>query len=112
MHRDEAAQRVADSLFAFEAALDTALAKGAECVAIATAARAELNLGIKVGAGSISQLATTLQPLATVREQVGVAHDGLSALQRRLGLRPELLGGGEKGPNDEVASTGSLRRVV
>ena len=112
MSRDVAAQRMADSLFEFERALDLALARGAESIATAATTRAELGLGIKCGASAISKLAAVLETLAGAREGVGGAHDEFAVLSRALRLRPNMIGGGDKGPNDEALPVSALRQVA
>jgi phage-related tail protein len=109
MDKQQTAQQVADSLFKAEASLDTALADLAEAIAVTTRARAELGLGLKIGAGAVSKMTEVASQLAGGRETVAAAHDDLAAVDRLLHLRTVMTGGGDKGP---VQPEASIRRVA
>ena len=110
MDKHQAAQRVADDLFEAERALDEALARAATAVATASAARQALGVSMKTGASAISKMAEGAAAIAGVRETFAAAHDEIAVVQRAIGVRPNLFGGGEKGPNQD--SIPSLHRAA
>lgn len=99
-----AAQRVADHLFEAEHALDEAIARLASLVAVIPDARPALGVALKTGAPALTKLARTLPVLAELRETVASAHDELAVVQRAIGVRPNMVGGGEKDPNSDLMS--------
>jgi hypothetical protein len=110
--KQAAAQRIADQLFEAEYALDEALAKMATLVAAIPAARGDLGVSMKTGASAVTRLAGVVPVLAELRQTVAGAHDELAVIQRAIGVRPNMVGGGEKdGDQQDVMSPG-LRRVV
>src|SRR5579875_2904111 len=106
--KEAAAQRVADHLFEAERALDEALARMAALVAVIPASRGELGVSIKTGAPAVAKLASVLPALAEARLTVGSAHDDLAVVQRAIGVRPNMVGGGEK--DGSVQPPQGLRR--
>ncbi len=110
MDKHQAAQHVADTLFEAERALDEALVKASVALAAATGAREALGVSLKTGAPAITKMAQGAAALAEVRETFASAHDDIAIVQRAIGVRPNMFGGGEKGPNQDTIPT--LHRVA
>ena len=110
MDKHQAAQHVADTLFEAERALDEALVKAAAAMSAAAGAREALGVSLKTGAPAITKMAQGAAALAGVRETFAAAHDEIAVVQRAIGVRPSLFGGGEKGPNQDSIPT--LHRVA
>ncbi len=111
MDKHQAAQQVADSLFEAEHALDEALAKAAHAIAVATASRTALGVSLKTGASAVTKMAEGAAALASVRETFAAAHDQIAVVQRAIGVRPNMTGGGEKDPQHSILPA-SVRRVA
>ncbi len=104
MNRTEVAVGVAERLFIAERKLDEAFAAFAELAAHLPAARQGADLGIKVGVGAVSSVAVALGQLAAVRQTVADAHDQFAVVQRAIGVRTAMTGGGDKPPSPDEAS--------
>ncbi len=102
MDKHQAAQHVADTLFDAERALDEALTKAALAIAAITAARAPLGVSLKTGAAAVTRMSEGAAALAGVRETFAAAHDEIAVVQRAIRVRPNMIGGGEKGPNQDA----------
>ena len=105
-----AAQRVADELFKTEQQLDLALSQAARLVAEMAGSRQEFGVAMKVGAPALTKFSSVVETLAAAREVLAAGHDEIAVVQRAIGVRPNLFGGGEKGPNQDSIPT--LHRVA
>lgn len=86
------AQRVANKLFATEAAVDAAMVETAEMMAELMQARKDLNLSATVGNGASAKLAEAVAALAAARTAVVEAHAELDEVRLRVGIRTKLIG--------------------
>jgi hypothetical protein len=86
------AQRVANKLFATEAAVDAAMVETAEMMAELMQARKDLNLSATVGNGASAKLAEAVAALAAARTAVVEAHAQLDEVRLRVGIRTKLIG--------------------
>ena len=85
--RMEAAQSVADSLFAFEKALDDALALGSGLSARIVLARQEARLSAVFGQDAIDGVVRTLTAIAGARRELVGTHHHLKSWANDIGLR-------------------------
>jgi hypothetical protein len=85
--RREAAQKVADRLFAVEAAIDEALTRAAELNAAIPMARAEIKLSAVVGQDAIDRAAESFAFLVQARRHMVEAHHCLEETRIQIGLR-------------------------
>lgn len=86
------AQRVANKLFATEAAVDAAMVEVTEMMAELIQARKDLNLSATVGNGVSAKFAEAVQALATARTAIVDAHAELDETRLRVGIRTRLSG--------------------
>ncbi|MBO9547599.1 hypothetical protein [Caulobacter sp.] len=102
------AQRVANKLYATEAAVDAAMMEVTEMMAELVQARKDLGLSAVVANGASAKLAEAVQALATARTAVVDAHGELDSVKLRLGIRTKMIGF-DKGDGIE---TRGLREVA
>ncbi|MEA3041046.1 MAG: hypothetical protein QOC65_535 [Sphingomonadales bacterium] len=100
-NRRAAATKVAESLFAAEAAIDAALARAAELNGTLVAARTEANLSAIVGQDAFEGAASAFAALARARAEIVETHKRLSAAQVQVGLRNVAWGDQGKPPSAE-----------
>jgi hypothetical protein len=86
------AQRVANKLFATEAAVDAAMVETMEMMAELIQARKDLELSATVGNGASAKLANAVTALAAARTAVVEAHAELDEVRQRIGIRTKLIG--------------------
>ena len=86
-NRREAATKVADSLFAVEAAIDAAVARAADLRSALVSARTEANLSAIVGQDAFEGAAAALGALVRARADIVETHKRLSDTQIQIGLR-------------------------
>ena len=110
-NRRQAATKVADSLFAAEAAIDAALACAADLSSTLVAARTEANLSAIVGQDAFEGAAAALTALVRARADIVETHKRLSQTQIQVGLRTIAFGDGTK-PDPEAGLPGRLRAVA
>ena len=108
------AQRVANKLYATEAAVDAAMVEVSEMIAELVQARKDIGLSAVVGHGASAKFAEAVQALAVARSAIVDAHSQLDETRLRVGIRTKMIGfdkGTEMQPNGlhEVAS---LREAV
>lgn len=96
--RREAAQQVAEHLFAAENAIDVALACAAQLTATMPAARTRANLSAIVGQNAIESAAETFAALVRARQQIVATHQRLDETKVQIGLRTVAIGGGMAKP--------------
>lgn len=109
-NRRAAATKVADSLFAAEAAIDAALARAAELNGTLVAARAEANLSAIVGQDAFEVAAAAFAALARARSEIVETHKRLSEAQVQVGLGSVAFG--EQGKPPSAERLGRLRAVA
>jgi hypothetical protein len=109
-NRRAAATKVADSLFAAEAAIDAALARAAELNGTLVAARAEANLSAIVGQDAFEGAASAFAALARARAEIVETHKRLSAAQVQVGLRN--IAWGDQGKPASAEQPARLRAVA
>lgn len=86
------AQRVANKLFATEAAVDAAMVETMEMMAELIQARKDLGLSATVGNGVSAKLGDAVSALAAARTAVVEAHLELDEVRQRIGIRTKLIG--------------------
>lgn len=96
--RIEAAQQVADRLFAAEVAIDAALTAAAELNAVIPVARTRANISAVVGQCAVESAAGTLSALVNARRYIVDTHNRLKETQDQIGLRTVSFGGGTDKP--------------
>jgi len=96
--RRNAAQKVADRLFAAEHAISEALARTAELNAVMPTAQAEADLSAVVGQEAFDGAAATFATLAEARRQIVTTHHAMDAARKQIGLRTVAFGDGTQKP--------------
>ena len=84
--RRQAAQSVAEALFAAEKAIDAALSSTATLAALMPASRQSANLSALIGQDALMSAVNTMQALAAAREGIVTTHKHLSVAQHDIGL--------------------------
>lgn len=92
MEKAFVAQRVANKLFATEAAVDAAMVETMEMIAELIQARKDLNLSATVGNGASAKLGDAVAALTAARTAVVEAHAELDEVRQRVGIRTKLIG--------------------
>lgn len=111
--RRAAAIKVAESLWAAEAAIDAALARAAELNGNMVTARTDANLSALVGQDAFEVSAAAFAALARARSDIVETHKRLSEAKIQIGLRTVSMGDGpEKPPIFEEAEQRHLRVVA
>ena len=111
--RRSAAIKVAQSLFAAEAAIDAALARAAELNGNMVTARTDANLSALVGQDAFEVSAAAFAALARARCDIVETHRRLSEAKIQIGLRTVAMGDGpEKPPVFEEARKDRHLRAV
>jgi hypothetical protein len=106
--RQEVAQKVADHLFAVEAAIDIALTRAAELNAAMPMARSEARLSAIVGQDSFDRAAEAFTALVEARRRIVETHQSLDQTRASMGLREVAAGDPqEKTTPFEIPLTGS-----
>ncbi len=106
------AQRVANKLFATEAAIDAAMVETAELLADLVKARKDLGLSAVVGDRATSKLAEAMAALSEARSATVESHNELATTKLRLGIRTKLTGAEDKVRGQDTAGQADLRQVV
>lgn len=106
------AQRVANKLFATEAAVDAAMVEAAELAADLLKARKDLGVSAVVGDRAVRKLADAMAALSEARSAVVEAHGELAEAKLRVGIRTKLAGGEEKGQGPETTGRADLRQAI
>jgi hypothetical protein len=111
--RRDAAMRVAESLFAAEEAIDTALARAAELNGTLVTARTDAQLSALVGQDAFEVSASAFAALARARADIVETHKRLSEAKIQVGLRTIAFGDSLPKPTTgEFKETGRLRAVA
>ncbi|MBI5939553.1 MAG: hypothetical protein HY859_03915 [Caulobacterales bacterium] len=111
MQRKIIGHRVADQLFAAEAAIDCALSAVATLTAMLPNARMEARLSAVVGQGVFDCSSQTIAALTEARRGIVATHNELSGVQHSVGLGAVALGGEDK-PDEQEPPIGRLRTVA
>jgi hypothetical protein len=111
-----AAEQVAESLFAAEAAIDAALACTAKLAGQMPAARQDANLSAIVGQAAIERAIEAMAALSQARGRIVATHHELSLTQNQIGLGAIKVlaegGSGEKPSNAEMLPMARQLRTV
>ncbi|HEX8194422.1 MAG TPA: hypothetical protein VF552_16150 [Allosphingosinicella sp.] len=110
-NRRDAAMKVADSLYAAEAAIDAALARAAELNTTLVTARIDAKLSAVVGQGAFEGAAAAFAALARARAEIVETHNRLDETRVRIGLRT-LMTGDPGGKEPSAAAPATLRSVA
>lgn len=86
------AKKVAQKLYATEAALDAAMTEAAELIGEMVRARAELKLSAVVGDAAQAKIVEAIAALGAARTAVVAAHADLDDVRKRIGVRTHGLG--------------------
>lgn len=92
MEKAFVAQRVANKLFATEAAVDAAMVETMEMMAELIQARKDLGLSPTVANGATAKLGDAVAALTAARTAVVEAHAQLDEVRLRIGIRTKLIG--------------------
>lgn len=92
MEKAFVAQRIANKLFATEAAVDAAMVETMEMMAELIQARKDLCLSATVGNGVSAKFADAVTALAAARTAVVEAHTELDEVRLRVGIRTKMVG--------------------
>ena len=111
MKRKIVGHKIADQLFAAEAAIDAALSAVATLTAMLPTARIEANLSAVVGQGVFDRSCETLTSLTEARRGIVETHRELTDVQHRIGLGAVALGGIDK-PEENIPPPEGLLRPV
>lgn len=102
--------KVAESLWATEAAIDNALARAAELNGNIVSAHSEANLSALVGQEAFEVSASAFAALARARCDIVETHKRLTETKNQIGLRTVAIGDGtDKTP--PLAQTGDARHL-
>lgn len=112
MKRKILGHKVADQLFAAEAAIDNALSAVATLAAMLPNARIEANLSAVVGQGVFDRSCQTLMSLTEARRGIVETHRELTEVQHRIGLGAVALGGTDKPDENVPPLEGRFRPVA
>jgi aminopeptidase N len=84
--RQAVAQKVADRLFAVEAAIDIALARAAELAAALPQARTEARLPAMIGQDALDKATEAFVALVEARRRIIETHKSLDQTREQIGL--------------------------
>ena len=106
------AQKLANKLFATEAAVDAAMAEAMDFLAGMAEARTEARMAATVGNEATAKIAEAISILAQARTAVVAAHGELADLKLRAGVRTKMIGIMDKPPEGSSTPLAVLRRDV
>ncbi len=106
------AQKLANKLFATEAAVDTAIEQTMTLISGVAETRRALGLAATVGNEVTAKLADALSALAQARTAVVEAHGEMADLKLRVGIRTKLLGIFDKPPEGQTNPLSRMDRDV
>jgi hypothetical protein len=110
--RRQAAEQVAERLFAAEQAIDAAITCAAELTAIMPTARAGANLSAIVGQDAMESAAETFAALVRTRHQIVTTHQQLDETKTQIGLRAVAFGGGMEKPEAQASHLSVVDRAM
>lgn len=109
--RQGVAQKVADRLFAVEAAIDEALTRAAELTAAMPQARTEARLPAIVGQDALDRATEAFVALVNARRHIVETHKSLDITRAEIGLQE--VSGGDLIPKPSYISTeGKVARAT
>ena len=91
--RRETAQKIADQLFAAEAAIDAAIAATAQLAAMMPLARQDARVSALIGQDALVRAAETCTALVAARGSIVETHKALTVAQHDMGLGAVAFGG-------------------
>lgn len=106
------AKKVAQKLYATEAALDAAMTEAAELIGEMVRARGELSLSAVVGDTAQAKIVEAIAALGEARSAVVAAHADLDDVRKRIGVRTTGLGFHDKPKPQASAETEVTLRQV
>ena len=112
MKRKILGHKIADQLFAAEAAIDGALSAVATLTAMLPGARIEANLSAIVGQSVFDRSCQTIAALTEARRGIVETHRALTEVQHQIGLGAVALGGTDKPEENIPPVEGRLRTVA
>ncbi|WP_374470827.1 hypothetical protein [Phenylobacterium sp.] len=104
------AQKVANKLFATEAAVDGALAEAAELMSVMLAARKDVNTSLVFADDAQAKLMDAMKALSEARTAMVGVHNELNDAKLRLGIRTKM-SGMDKPPSGAVTTEVTMREV-
>lgn len=104
--RRQAAEAVAEALFAAEKAIDAAIASTATLAALMPASRQAANLSAVVGQDALMSAINTIQALGVAREGIVTTHKHLSVTQHDIGLARVSFGDMAEKPGSPTITVG------
>jgi flagellin-like hook-associated protein FlgL len=104
------AQKVANKLFATEAAVDGALAEAAELMGVMLAARKDVNTSLVFADDAQVKLMEALRALSEARTAMVGVHNELNDAKLRLGIRAKM-SGVDKPPQGSATTEVTMREV-
>lgn len=96
--RQDAAEHLAERLFAAEQALDEAICKMGDLIGYMPIARTTARLSAVVGQGAISEAAEAMSAMVGARAHLVATHSRLADVRDQIGLREVALGSGDMKP--------------
>ena len=96
--RQDAAENLAEKLFAAEQTLDEAICKMGDLIGYMPIARTTAHLSAVVGQDAISEAAETLSAMVGARAHLVATHNRLADVRDQIGLREVALGSGDMKP--------------
>lgn len=111
--RRQAAETVAEALFAAEKAIDAAIARTATLAGVMPMTREDANLSALIGQDALMSAIEAMQALGSARQNIVDTHKRLTVAQREIGLAAVSFGsGGEKPPTPEGMLAEGMLTVV
>jgi hypothetical protein len=112
MKRKIVAHKVADQLFAAEAAIDRAVSETARLTSLLSDSRIEAGLSAVVGQDVMDRASASIGALSTARRELVGAHEALSIVKDQIGLRTVSIGGMIKPGENAPKPMGQLTQVA
>lgn len=109
--RRELANRVAESLFEAETAIDLAIRRTAHLVGIMPEVREDARFSALIGQDAIKQAIEAMAALGEARQGIVQTHRELSVAQGQIGLGAVAISGGGDKPPEQKALAPQLRPV-
>lgn len=112
MEKALVAQKLANKLFATEAAVDAAMAEAMTLLAGMAEARKEAGVSAVVGNEATAKIAEAISILAQARTAVVAAHGEMNDVKLRMGIRTKMIGVMDKPPEGTVQPFARADRVA
>jgi len=106
------AQKVANKLFATEAAVDAATMEAMSLLAGIMEARKEAGVSSIVGDAAAAQVAEAISTHAAAKSAIAIAHNEMADVKLRLGIRTKLVGTVDKPPSEPAIQRYNERNVA